>query len=124
MSEPTVTDYPDRSELDADGCDELFDSLAAARRRAVLLELAERGGPLSIDDLTRALVERRDRRVAQYTQFDETTTERVERLRIDLYHVHLPKLAAADLVAFDHETRRVSTTERTSAGVDFIDELQ
>ncbi|WP_224332995.1 DUF7344 domain-containing protein [Haloprofundus halobius] len=124
MNESTVADHSEKTGLDADGWNELFDVLVADCRRKAFLELADFGAPLSVDELAQRVFERRDWDAnGGQTQGDESPTERIQRLRIELYHVHLPKLAAANLVTFDHETGRVSPGERTDIGVDFLDEL-
>nr|WP_224270278.1 hypothetical protein [Haloprofundus salinisoli] len=79
---------------------------------------------MSVDALAETVSERNTRKVGADALQAESASERVERLRIALYHVHLPKLAAADLVAFDEKTQRISPTERTLASVDFLDGLQ
>ncbi|QCJ47132.1 ArsR family transcriptional regulator [Haloprofundus sp. MHR1] len=121
MNGPTATNSPEATELDADEWNELFDALAVDRRRTVLLELVERGAPLSVDALAEAVFERHGPGAdAPHAE----STAGIECLRIELYHVDLPKLAAADLVAFDEETQRASATERTAASAELLDGLR
>jgi hypothetical protein len=85
---------------------ELFDLLSSGHRRAVISVLRERG---RMDELALA--------TAVAARLDDVPTDRVgprERVRerTALVHVHLPKLAAADVVAWDRTARTVHLTER------------
>lgn len=78
--------------------DELFEALTDRQRRRVLEVVRTAGRPLSLTALAEELALRSD---------GEATDERTERLRVTLYHRHLPKLADTGLVAFDVEGKTV-----------------
>lgn len=69
--------------------------LAASERRSVFEYLLEAGGRATLSDLAAEIVA---------TNRVETS---IETARLVLYHDHLPRLAAAGLVAFDSRTERV-----------------
>lgn len=76
----------------------VFDLLSSACRRSVLSCLADRPEGLTRDELLTYVTDR--------PHLDEVDVSQVE---VTLYHVHLPKLADAGVVAYD-ETR--ATVER------------
>ncbi|MCU4802230.1 hypothetical protein OB920_17785 [Halobacteria archaeon HArc-gm2] len=71
--------------------DELFDVLADARRRCTLQSLSDAGGTASFDELVGD--------VARQTVARPIGREQRREIATTLYHVHLPKLASAGLVA-------------------------
>lgn len=73
-----------------DGLDDLVECLADDCRRAVLKVLDEREEPITRDDLARAAA--------------PPLSARAEELRVDLHHVHLPKLDAMGLLEYDAST--------------------
>lgn len=79
--------------------DELFEALTHRRRRRVLAVLRTAGQPLTLTALAEELALRRD---------DEMGDEETERLRVSLYHRHLPKLADTGLVEFDVDRKRAT----------------
>lgn len=79
--------------------DELFDALTHRRRRRVLEVLRSAGQPLTLTALAEELALRSE---------EEATDERTERLRVSLYHRHVPKLADTGLVEFDVDRKRVA----------------
>lgn len=91
-SDHLLYDDPDfRSFLAADdGLDDLVECLADDCRRAVLKVLDEREEPITRDDLARAAA--------------PPLSARAEELRVDLHHVHLPKLDAMGLLEYDAST--------------------
>lgn len=80
--------------IDAD----LVAVLASARRRYVLLLLAEADRARPLHELATALGER----VSDESKLED---ERVDRERLLLYHTHLPLLDAHGLVDFDPNER-------------------
>lgn len=76
--------------------DELFDVLTHQRRRRVLALLRGTDGPASLSE------------VAAELAADEACDDPAERVEISLYHRHVPKLAAAGLVAFDADRRTLT----------------
>lgn len=91
-SDHLLYDDPDfRGFLAADdGLDDLVECLADDCRRAVLKVLDEREEPITRDDLARAAA--------------PPLSARAEELRVDLHHVHLPKLDAMGLLEYDAST--------------------
>ena len=79
-------------------------------RRIVLAALADRRS-VPTDDLTAAIVER-EYRAPPVEVGDET----VARIESSLYHVHLPKLAAAGFIEYAPDRQRVEPTERFGRG--------
>ncbi|WP_435181801.1 DUF7344 domain-containing protein [Halorussus sp. AFM4] len=75
--------------------------LADRRRRYVLSRLEASGAPMAVADLADDVVRRETDRSPTAMQ-DER-----ERIYVSLYHNHLPKLAAAELVRFDADRKLV-----------------
>lgn len=96
-----------RAETTADTC---FELLGSWQRRFVLLSLERGPTPVTLQQLARALAAEHDRLT-------------VEDARLRLYHLHLPKLAAAGLVAYDRSTETVSrpATAEPSETVGHVD---
>ncbi|QLD88914.1 hypothetical protein HWV07_07675 [Natronomonas salina] len=78
--------------------DELFEVLTHRRRRRVLALLRGADGPASLSE------------VAAELAADSECEDSAERVEITLYHRHVPKLAAAGLVAFDADRRTLTLT--------------
>ncbi|UPW00800.1 hypothetical protein M0R88_01540 [Halorussus gelatinilyticus] len=76
-----------------DSLDATFDVLASERRRRVLYALHRRSGPVALSDLAEAVAASED--------------AEIERVAASLHHVHLPKLATANVVEYDRETKSV-----------------
>lgn len=88
--------------------DTVFDLLAHSYRRRVLAALADADDALTLDSLAEEVVAR----APDLGPADE------EPVRVSLHHVHLPKLAAADVVAYEDGVVRpadVGTVERVLA---------
>ena len=98
----------------ADGTTSALEVLGDRRRRAVLEYLADddRDGSVPLSDLADhvALVEEDEERSALAGCGDALLGIR-RRVHISLRHRHVPKLAAADAVAFDLEANAVTLTE-------------
>lgn len=109
-SDHRLYDDPDfRRFLEADdGLDDLVECLADDCRRTVLEVLDEREEPITRDDLARAAA--------------APLSRRAEELRVDLHHVHLPRLDAMGLLEYDAST---AVVEPTAAGttVELLDRL-
>lgn len=88
------------SEADAtpESLDALFDGLTHSRRRIVLDVLSHQLHPIHLETLARE-VRARELDVTE----QDVSPEQVERTAISFYHSHLPKLADAGLLFWDHE---------------------
>lgn len=82
--------------------DALFESLAETRRRHALYVLRRRGRPVSVEELAAAV-----RRLGPESSGGRGERPSTGALREALVVEHLPALARADLVRFDHGTRIV-----------------
>lgn len=72
--------------------------LANRSRRTIITVLQERGGPLPVDEVVDVLA----RRV-----YEESSTATRRTAHVELYHNHLPKLEAVDVVSYDPEDRTI-----------------
>lgn len=87
----------------------LGQTVADNRRRAVLCVLSQRGSA-SLGELTEEV---------QVT----CDAPSADRLRLELYHIHLPKLDDAGLVAFDPAKKRAHLHPATPAAEQFVASL-
>lgn len=71
-----------------------FALLANQRRRLAVRILGESSGPFSIGELAAAIGRR---------EAGDPSTEDLRRIHVSLYHNHLPRLEAADVVLYDRE---------------------
>lgn len=76
--------------------DSLLTALANGRRRHVLAATADWQGPAPVDALARSIA-----RGEPEADPAEPSLDSVRAARVSLHHVHLPALAAADLLAYD-----------------------
>lgn len=114
MSERTSDDL-DSAPPDPDA---LFEILAHERRRHALRRLRTREGAVALADLADE-VARLERDAESGV---EVPRENVERIRADLYHRHVPKMADAGVVDYDRESDVVRLACDLSA-VDLQDTL-
>ena len=94
---------------------DVFVLLAKRRRRLALQILRDSATPVPAKRLAERIADR---------ERDDPTPEDVQRIFLTLYHVHLPKLDAADAVSYDpsdgtvrpglHFERLVRTLERVT----------
>ena len=86
--------------------DTVCDLLADKQRRLLLQYLHQQTQLCQVEELG-------DHLLTKYTQEDgsQSNSER-QRITIALHHVHLPKLADANLVTWDSHNETVSLTER------------
>lgn len=86
--------------------DAAFEVLAHRHRRTVLRHLVESDGPTTVDQLARTII------------VDDDTRPDLDDVRLQLHHVHLPKLRRAEVVAYN-------TADDTSSfvGHELIEEL-
>jgi hypothetical protein len=94
----------------------VFTALASTRRLALLETLSVAGGPLSMSEATER-VPRRERELGPDGDSEPTPRE----VRLTLRHVHLGKLRAAGLVAFDEATDTLSLTVDPDRLVELVD---
>lgn len=80
------------------------DLLSSARRRTVIDVVGAHGRVVSLDDLTAQVAARENGGSA----VDDQTLDRV---RLSLYHKHLPKLAANAVVGFDPDANLVAARD-------------
>ena len=76
-------------------------------RRIVLGVLAGHGRPLTINDLSKAIVKHN-----HGIPVTDASAELFESIAIELVHVHVPKLADHGLVEYDQERRLVEPTAK------------
>ena len=79
--------------------DTAFELLARERRRTVLYCLGASDGSIPLSELTA--------RVAEREAADSVADDLRQEIAISLSQVHLPKLADADVVEYDHGKQRV-----------------
>lgn len=86
--------------------DTAFELLADRRRRYLLASLAEHGYTLTLADLADEVASReRDRHITRIPDDD------VLDVYLALYHRHVPKLAAADVVRYDQDRDLVARAD-------------
>ena len=86
----------------------LFGILADTRPRYALYYLTTHDGTSGIDDLVNAIATREND-----TTIELLTSEMKRRVRTNLYHAELPKLADYGFVEYDLEDETVTPTPRT-----------
>lgn len=114
-------DQPESAADGSDASDEGFhlgaalEALSHSARRKALAHLATCESPVDVEELAGELE-------GPYTVRDplNRSMDREHHVKMELYHVHLPKLDEAGLVAFDPAERTVSITE---AGEEAMDRL-
>ena len=101
--------------LTADVDEDVMQALSARERRYVLYHLLdhERITLAELADVVAGWLAVNEQRV--------TTTVDRESIRLALYHNHLPKLAAIDLIAFDPEEKVVDRSPLTEPEYDLIE---
>lgn len=87
--------------------DSVLDACRNKHRRIVLQTLAEKQQSLTVDDLTEVIPEH-----DHQTPPTEASEDVLRKIRISLYHVHLPMLAAEGLIHYDPEQQLVEPTEQ------------
>lgn len=82
--------------------------LAHHRRRELVRYLQTVDEPVTVTDAAAALT------AATADAPEASDADAVERTAVVLYHVHIPKLAAHDVVEYDRERDRLVLTERAA----------
>jgi hypothetical protein len=85
---------------------EAFGVLASADRQYLLDELLARNGARTVGELSRRVAARRHR-----TTREDVSDAAVERARVRLVHVHVPRLLERDVVDVDREENTVVLEE-------------
>lgn len=89
-------------EAQAPSTDELFRLLSSAERRVVVRTLANASGATAFENLVDAVVQ------------STATDESVGTVRVDLLHVHLPRLQRMGLATFDRQAAVVESDLQAS----------
>ncbi|WP_320443122.1 DUF7344 domain-containing protein [Halosolutus halophilus] len=97
------------------------DLLADRYRRAVLRALDESGQPVSLNDLAdRVALDERSQDRGPIADWGDALLGTRRRVHISLRHVHVPKLADAEVVDFDPDANTVALRE---PGADLLTRL-
>ena len=98
----------DNSDSRSDGLsqDVVLTLLSHRHRRVVLDLLRAQDRPLTLRDLRNEIIERE-----HGTEITELDDEQANQPMVALYHVHIPKLAEAGVVTYDHDRKVVEPTE-------------
>jgi len=113
MSDPT-TELGIEGAVEPETLDAIFAVMADQRRRTVLALLRECEDPISLADLADEVAIRE-----KQLPITEISPEYVKDVYLSLYHAHIPKLDAADLVAYMQERDLV----RPSDSIELVDPL-
>lgn len=97
--------------------DELYHTLQCERRRLALRHLLDREGPTDVDALATAVAT-----AERDTSADALSDEQRQRIRLDLYQSHLPKLDDLGLVVYDQSRNLVEPTPAIDALEPYLDE--
>lgn len=73
---------------------EYHDLMAAKRRRLAIDVLTDQTGPVDVEDLASEIAERTE-------ELNADNPTEIERVATTLHHVHLPKMAALDVLEYD-----------------------
>ncbi|SEW22961.1 hypothetical protein SAMN05216285_3198 [Natrinema salifodinae] len=96
----------ERGDPDEQSFDVVFDLLANQRRRYVLRCLQKFEDRIALTDVADEIA-----RWENETNHMDISEEEVERVATSLYHVHIPKLADADVVEYDQEQNVVALSK-------------
>lgn len=73
---------------------EYHDLMAVKRRRLAIDVLSDQAGPVDVEELAAEIAARTE-------ELDADDRTDVDRVAITLHHVHLPKMAALDILEYD-----------------------
>lgn len=96
--------------------DVLCSLLTHIRRRATIRHLRESDGPVRMSDLAFAVAAS-----VMDTPNSQVPMETARCVRNSLYHVHLPKLEASNVVDFDQDQNTVEASENLPEMVSVLD---
>ena len=85
--------------------DTLLELCQEHHRRIVLAVLAGEKRSLTVNDLTKTIIKHN-----HHTPLREISKEESRQIRMELYHVHIPKLEDQSLVEYDQERQLVEPT--------------
>ena len=91
--------------------DTILDACEHPSRRVVLATLVETHRSVPVNDLIDAIVTHN-----HHVPPTDASGERLTRIRTDLHHVHLPKLAEAGFIQYDSEHQLVKPTTQCNGG--------
>lgn len=94
--------------------DRIFGTLSNEYRRIILTHLLEQQSPIPIEDLV-------DRVVAEDTGGHAPREDLRNRVRMSLYHNHLPKLADSNMIDFDTERGLIAVKEAAYDAEPYLD---
>lgn len=117
MSNPISPPNADQSTVVLPSEKVLYKLLSARRRREALYQLNEVEGGMGLADLARRMA------LEEVGSESDSEAAVVRRVHVSLHHVHVPKLAAANAVAFDRAARTLSLTETGRAILDGLEEV-
>ena len=106
---PIIMDFEPRNE-------DLVRLLGDSQKRTILTILTDTPGPISVEDLTKRLVEH-DTYVLQATEYESQR----EQTAISLHHEHLPALAEAGVVEYDRDANLVTLRDNSGINADWMD---
>lgn len=85
----------------------MLDLCQNQHRRIVLGVLAEEQRSLTLNDLTKAVLQ-----YNHQTPITEASEDVLTKIRLSLYHVHLPKLVSEGFINYDTERQLAEPTEQ------------
>lgn len=99
--------------------EKVFDAISNARRRAVIIEVAGRGTPVTLSTLSEAIA------ADEFgTRPDALTAQERKRVYVGLYQTHLPKLADLGAVSYDRRDGIVGMSNATAPLAQLIEEIE
>lgn len=87
--------------------DRRLKALSNQRQRHIIYLLEERDGPISIEELAAHIADHEE-------PTEPESSDQRTRLKIELYHNHLPKLADEDFIQFDRDEGRLELAKLPS----------
>lgn len=111
---PTEQDGSNSRSIDLSH-DTIFTLLSHRHRRVVLDLLLAQNRALTLRDLRNEIVERE-----HDTEITEVDDEQAKQTLVTLHHIHIPKLAEADVVTYDQERMIVEPTEKLEQMESFV----
>ena len=91
----------------ADEFNTLLELCQEQHRRIILAVLATEKRPLTVNELTKAIVKHN-----HHTPVIELSEDESRQIRTSLYHMHIPKLEELSLIEYDQERQLVESTSQ------------